>query len=66
MGIAFDFNMIAPLLPSCCGFSFVLQNGVSFLFDGFQHPPVNGCLAASCEFGILAGEDECTSSTLPY
>ena len=66
VGIAFDFNMIAPLLPSCCGFSFVLQNGVSLLFGGFQHPPVNGCSAASCEFGILAGEDECTSSTLPY
>ena len=34
MGIAFDFNMIASLLPSRCGFSFVLQSGVSFILVG--------------------------------
>jgi len=24
----------------------------------FQHPPVNGCLLGSCDFGVLAGEYE--------
>ena len=28
---------------------------------GIQHSPVDGCLAASCDFGVLAGEGECTS-----
>ena len=53
-------NMILPLLPSCWGFSFVLGHGVSF-FGGTHHSPVDGCLAASCNFGVLAGEDELTS-----
>ena len=50
-------NVILPLLPSCWGFSFALGHGVSF-FGGIQHSPVDGCSAASCNFGILAGEDE--------
>ena len=54
-------NVISPLLPSCWGFSFALGCGVSF-FGGIQHSPVDGCSAASCSFGILAGEDEHTSS----
>ena len=29
-----------------------------FFFGGIQHSPVNGCSAASCNFGVLAGEDE--------
>ena len=29
--MGFDFNVIAPLLPSHCGFSFVFGRGVSFL-----------------------------------
>ena len=45
-------NVIEPLLPSCCSFSFVLGHGVSFL-GGFQHSPVDDCLAASCDFGVL-------------
>ena len=53
-------NVISPLLPSCWGFSFALGCGVSF-FGGLQHSPVNGCSASSCNFGVLAGEDECTS-----
>ena len=53
-------NMISPLLLSCWGFSFALGHGVSF-FGGIQHSAVNGCSAASCNFGVLAGEDECTS-----
>ena len=31
MGIGFDFIVIAPLLPSHCGFSFVFGYGVSSL-----------------------------------
>ena len=31
--------------------------GVSF-FGGIQHSPVNGCSAASCNLGVLTGEDE--------
>ena len=47
-------------LPSCWGFSFVLGRGVSF-FGGIQHSPVDGCSAASCNFGVLAREDDRTS-----
>ena len=53
-------NAILPLLPSCCGFSFALGHGVYF-FGGIQHSPVDGCSAASCNFGVLSGEDEHTS-----
>ena len=53
-------NTILPLLPSCWGFSFALGCGVSF-FGGIQHSPVDSCPAASCNFGVLAGEDEHTS-----
>ena len=45
-------NAILPLLPSCWRFTFALGRGVSF-FGGFQHPPVNGCSTASCDFGSL-------------
>ena len=30
-------------------------------FCGIKYSAVNGCSAASCNFGVLAGEDECTS-----
>ena len=50
-------NEISPLLLSCLGFSFALGRGISF-FGGIQHSPVDGCSAASCDFGILTGEDE--------
>ena len=53
-------HVISPLLPSCWGFSFALGCGVSF-FGGLQHSPIDGCSAASCNFGVLAGEDKCTS-----
>ena len=49
-------NVISPLLPSSWGFSFTFGLGVSFL-GGIQHSPVSGCLAVSCNFGVL-GEDE--------
>ena len=51
-------NAILPLFaPSCWGFSFSLGCGVSF-FGGIRHFPVDGCLAASCSFGVLTREDE--------
>ena len=61
-------NAISPLLPSCWGVSFALGHGVSY-FGGIQHFPLNGCAAASCNFRVLTGEDECTSfyfATLTY
>ena len=33
-GIGFDFNMIVPFLPRCCGFLFVFGCGASFLGEG--------------------------------
>ena len=53
-------NAISPFLPSCWGFSFVLGCGVSY-FGGIQHSPLDGCSAASCNFRVLTGDDECTS-----
>ena len=44
-------------------FSFTLGHGVSF--GGIQHSCVNGCSAASCNFGVLIGEDEPTSFYSP-
>ena len=38
--MGFDFIMIAPLLPSHWGFSFVLEHGVSFLGGGI---PASSC-----------------------
>ena len=53
-------NVISPLLLSCWVFSFALGQGYIFL-GGIQHSPDNGCSAMSCNFGVLAGEDELTS-----
>ena len=52
-------NVISALLPSCWDF-FALGCVISFL-GGTQHSPVDGCSVVSCNFGILAGEDEHTS-----
>ena len=59
-GNGFDSNTILPLLPSCWSFSFALGCGLSF-FGGIQHSPVDGCSAASNNFGVLAREDKHTS-----
>ena len=45
-------------------FLLVFGSRVSF-FNRFQHPPVNVCSTAGCDFGALAGGDEHMSSTLP-
>ena len=50
-------NATSPLLQSCWGFSFALGCGICF-FGGIKHSPVDDCSAASCNFGVLAKEDE--------
>ena len=57
--VGFDFSMMAPLLPPRCSF-FVFECGVSF-FGQPQHPPVDGCSTASCDFSALAAGYEHTS-----
>ena len=57
-GLILNANL--PLLPSCWGFSFALECRVSF-FGVIWHSPADGCLAASCNFGVFAGDDERTS-----
>ena len=57
--MGFDFIVIAPLLLSC---SFSLVFGHEYLFFGeFQSPSVGGFSIASCDFGALAGGNECIS-----
>ena len=46
--------------PSWWSCSFVILCWVS-VFGEIQHSPVDGCSAASCNFGVLGGKDECTS-----
>ena len=58
VGVAFVFTVIVPLFPSQCGSSFGC--GLCF-FNGFQHPPENGCLRTSCDFGALSGGHDHTS-----
>ena len=53
-------NQISPFLLSCWGVSFAAGHGVYFL-SGIRHFPVDGCPAASCDFGVPEGEDECIS-----
>ena len=55
--MGFDFKVISPQLPPHCSFSFAPECTTSF-FDGLQHPLVEGCSAASCNFRVLTGVDE--------
>ena len=48
----------ALLMDSCCSFSFVL--GCGGVFFWWVPTFFDGCSAPSCDFGILAGEDEYT------
>ena len=52
-------SMISPLLPSYWLLLYPWTWGI--FFDGIQHSPVDGFSTASCNFGVLTGEDECTS-----
>ena len=58
--MGFDFIVIAPLLSSHCGFSFVFGCGV-FFFGEFQCLSLNDCSAVSCDSGVLAKGSESTS-----
>ena len=58
--MGFDFIVIAPLLPSHCGFSFVFGCGVSF-FGEFQCLPDDDFSAVSCNSGALARGSESMS-----
>ena len=60
VGMGLILNVISPLLLFCWGFSFALWHGV-YLFGGVQHSLVDACSAASCNPGVLAGEDQCMS-----
>ena len=55
------------LWPSYClvaaYLSFVLGCGVSY-FGEFQHTPVDACLEASCDFGVLTEEGTSFYSTI--
>ena len=57
VGMRFDFIKIMSLLQSCWSYFFVVGHGIC-LFDGFQHPPVNGCSTASCNLSALTGGDQ--------
>ena len=50
--MGFDFIVIAPLLPSHCGFFFLFGCRVSFLV-GSSVFLVDGCSAVSCDFGVF-------------
>ena len=52
-------NMISP--PYCLAGLLLCLWMWGLFFGGIQHSPVDCCSAASCNFGVLAGEDECTS-----
>ena len=52
----FDFNVIAPLLTILL--RLLLCPWIwGIFFGGFQHPPVDDCSAASCDFGVLVGDE---------
>ena len=54
-------NVILPLPLSCWGLSFALGCGLFyFFFGGIQYSAVDGCSAASCNFGVIT-EDGCMS-----
>ena len=56
-GIGFYFVVIVTILLQLLLCAWM---GLSF-FGGFLCLPVDGCSTTSCNFGALAGEDECTS-----
>ena len=60
VGMGFDSKCDCASPTILLGFFFALGLGVSF-FGGIQHSLIDGCSAASCNSGVLAGEDEPTS-----
>ena len=65
MGMGFDAQCDFASLPSCWGFSFAPGCGFVYVcvcvcVCVMQYSPVDDCSAASCNFGVLAEENECT------
>ena len=60
MGLRFDSKCDFTSPTVLLGLHLCLGHGVSF-FGKIQHTPVDFCSAAGCDFGVLTGEDECTS-----
>ena len=58
-GTGFDFIVFVPPLTILFQLICVWTCGIFFWW--FQRSPVSGCSTASCDFGALAGGDECTS-----
>ena len=54
-----DLVVIVPSYPLIAASSLSLEAG--YLFDGFQHPPVDGRSTDSCDFGALTEGEECLS-----
>ena len=64
MGVGFDSKHDFAPPTIFLGLSFALGHEVSF-FGGIQHSPVDSCVAVSCNFEVLTGEDEAHPSTPP-
>ena len=59
--MGFDFIVIAPLLPSHCGFSFVFGCGLSFLVSSSVSLSMIVQQLVSCDSGVLVRGSESTS-----
>ena len=59
--MGFDFAVIALLLPSHCGFSFVCRCGVSFLVSSSVFLSMIVQQLSSCDSGVLIRGNESTS-----
>ena len=53
MGMGFDFIVIVPVLPSCCGLFIFFKCRVSFLVGSSSFFPPDGYLAVSCDFSVF-------------
>ena len=49
--MVFNYTASAPFIPSHCGFFFVFGHRISFLVGSGIF--ISGCLAVSCDFGVL-------------
>ena len=56
VGMGFDFNVNVP--PPSILLQLLLCSWMwGIFYGGFQHPPVDGCSAATCDF-VLEGEEK--------
>ena len=53
------FDSKCDLAPPTILLGLLLSLGCGvYFFGGMQHSPVDGCSAVSCNFGVLAGEED--------